>query len=448
MNKILHISLFSLLAMLSSTIYAETEKFVFTGDEAYGMTLLSGSTQDYNPDPYECKEGNVALTLAGKSRWWKGSPNHLRTYKDGTITISVPNEYIITSIVFSSPNSTAKNLSTTVGTYDNNGGTWTGSSNSVNFACSATSRFNTIEVTYQSSGVPVKKDPQLAFSETEVTATIGEAFTAPTLTKETTADVTYSSDNEEVATVDAQTGAVTIVAVGTAKITAQAEENDEFASGSASYTITVKNPVLTEVTLPYSETFKDDQGSFVIEDVNLSDLTYVWKHDSEYGYMKASAYAGSNKAAESWLVSPTIDMTAIAEATLSFDQCINKYFGTVEDEATLWVKEEGGEWNQITITYPTLPESGNWSDFETQTVDLTPYAGKKIKIGFKYTSTEEAAGTWEIKNISITGLATGINKVETDTEDANAPVYNLSGQRVNDSYKGIVIKNGKKYINR
>ena len=164
--------------------------------------------------------------------------------------------------------------------------------------------------------------------------------------------------------------------------------------------------------------------------------------------MKASAYAGSNKAAESWLVSPTINMTEIAEATLAFDQCINKYFGTVEDEATLWVKEEGGEWNQITITYPTLPESGNWSDFETQTVDLTPYAGKKIKIGFKYTSTEEAAGTWEIKNISITGLATGINKVETDTEDANAPVYNLSGQRVNDSYKGIVIKNGKKYINR
>ena len=51
MNKILRISLFSLLAMLSSTIYAETEKFVFTGDEAYGMTLLSGSTQDYNHDP-------------------------------------------------------------------------------------------------------------------------------------------------------------------------------------------------------------------------------------------------------------------------------------------------------------------------------------------------------------------------------------------------------------
>lgn len=445
MNKFLRISLFSLLAMLSCGLYAQTATFDFTGDEAYGMPLLSGSTQDYNQDPYNCTEGNVTLTLAGRTRWWAGSPNHLRTYSGSTVTVSVPDNYIITSIVFTSPNSTAKNLSTTVDTYDN-GGTWTGTANSVDFACSATSRFNTIEVTYQDATEPVKKDPGLVFSETDVTATIGESFTAPTLTKETTAEVTYSSDNEEVATVDAQTGEVTIVALGTAKITAQAAENDEYAAGSASYTITVKNPVLAEVTLPYTETFKDDQGSFVIEDVNLSGLTYVWKHDN-YGYMKASAYAGSNKAAESWLISPTIDMTNIEKSTLTFEQCINKYFGNVEEEATLWVKEDGGEWNQITLTYPTLPEDGNWSDFETQTVDLTSYAGKKIKIGFKYTSTEAAAGTWEVKNVSITGLATGINKVEADTENVNAPAYNLAGQRVNNSYKGIIIKNGKKYIN-
>lgn len=445
MNKFLRISLFSLLAMLSCGLYAQTATFDFTGDEAYGMPLLSGSTQDYNQDPYNCTEGNVTLTLAGRTRWWAGSPNHLRTYSGSTVTVSVPDNYIITSIVFTSTNNTAKNLSTTVGTYDN-GGTWTGTANSVDFACSETSRFSTIEVTYQDATEPVKKNPGLVFSETDVTATIGEPFTAPTLTKETTAEVTYSSDNEEVATVDAQTGEVTIVALGTAKITAQAAENDEYAAGSASYTITVKNPVLAEVTLPYTETFKDDQGSFVIEDVNLSGLTYVWKHDN-YGYMKASAYAGSNKAAESWLISPTIDMTNIEKSTLTFEQCINKYFGNVEEEATLWVKEDGGEWNQITLTYPTLPEDGNWSDFETQTVDLTSYAGKKIKIGFKYTSTEAAAGTWEVKNVSITGLATGINKVEADTENVNAPAYNLAGQRVNNSYKGIIIKNGKKYIN-
>ena len=30
----------------------------------------------------------------------------------------------------------------------------------------------------------------------------------------------------------------------------------------------------------------------------------------------------------------------------------------------------------------------------------------------------------------------------------NAPVYNLAGQQVNASYKGVVIKNGKKYVQK
>ena len=32
------------------------------------------------------------------------------------------------------------------------------------------------------------------------------------------------------------------------------------------------------------------------------------------------------------------------------------------------------------------------------------------------------------------------------TNNANAKVYNLAGQRVADSYKGVVIVNGKKFI--
>ena len=30
----------------------------------------------------------------------------------------------------------------------------------------------------------------------------------------------------------------------------------------------------------------------------------------------------------------------------------------------------------------------------------------------------------------------------------NAPVYNLAGQQVDASYKGVVIKNGKKYVQK
>lgn len=42
--------------------------------------------------------------------------------------------------------------------------------------------------------------------------------------------------------------------------------------------------------------------------------------------------------------------------------------------------------------------------------------------------------------------ATGISDVSPDGSGLQAPAYNISGQRVNSSYKGVVIRNGKKII--
>jgi len=42
---------------------------------------------------------------------------------------------------------------------------------------------------------------------------------------------------------------------------------------------------------------------------------------------------------------------------------------------------------------------------------------------------------------------TGIQTVDTDKlQDADAPVYNLTGQQVDRGHKGIVISNGRKYV--
>lgn len=43
--------------------------------------------------------------------------------------------------------------------------------------------------------------------------------------------------------------------------------------------------------------------------------------------------------------------------------------------------------------------------------------------------------------------ATGIHTIEAASA-ANATMYNLAGQRVDKAYKGIVIVNGKKYLNK
>ena len=43
---------------------------------------------------------------------------------------------------------------------------------------------------------------------------------------------------------------------------------------------------------------------------------------------------------------------------------------------------------------------------------------------------------------------TGIQTVKSETIDVNAPAYNLAGQKVDKSYKGVVIQNGKKMIQK
>lgn len=103
------------------------------------------------------------------------------------------------------------------------------------------------------------------------------------------------------------------------------------------------------------------------------------------------------------------------------------------------------------------------SDDGTTNNELQVYGGLSFK-GEKFTSVDDIKvgdevvvygqlkkynKTYEIdKNntlISKNG-ATGINKVVTDVDTADAPVYNLSGQRVGKNAKGVLIKNGKKYV--
>ena len=64
-------------------------------------------------------------------------------------------------------------------------------------------------------------------------------FATPTLSNPNDLAVTYGSSNVEVATVNAETGAVTLVGVGTTTITAKSEQTDAYYAGSASYTLNV-----------------------------------------------------------------------------------------------------------------------------------------------------------------------------------------------------------------
>ena len=45
--------------------------------------------------------------------------------------------------------------------------------------------------------------------------------------------------------------------------------------------------------------------------------------------------------------------------------------------------------------------AADWKFVNTGEMDLTSYVGKKVYIGFVYTSTEDGAATWEFKNLLV-----------------------------------------------
>jgi hypothetical protein len=48
----------------------------------------------------------------------------------------------------------------------------------------------------------------------------------------------------------------------------------------------------------------------------------------------------------------------------------------------------------------------------------------------------------------VTSVSTSISEVATESADSDAPAYNTAGQRVDRTFHGIVIKNGRKVVNK
>lgn len=167
-------------------------------------------------------------------------------------------------------------------------------------------------------------------------------------------------------------------------------------------------------TVVLDESFATSQGAFTINDKQLPEGgTFVWKHDAgtpeggnPYYYMKASAFINkAAKASESWLISPEVDLSTATNATLTFMHIIN-HAGDMQTQQTLWVTETSTEnWQQVTI--PNYPAGNNWNEVSSGNIDLSAYAGKKIKFAFKYVSTTAAAATWEVYDVKVVANGEG-----------------------------------------
>lgn len=155
-----------------------------------------------------------------------------------------------------------------------------------------------------------------------------------------------------------------------------------------------------------NETFLGDEGGFTIQDIALSGVTYVWTNTSSYGW-KSTAYASStNNPAESWLVSPAINLKKAVAPMMTFEEAHRYLNGeAVADHFSVLISTDYS--SDVTKATWTLLDVPNWSDGSSWDfvnigeIDLSAYAGQTVYVAFKYVSNSSAAPTWEIKNLVI-----------------------------------------------
>ena len=169
-----------------------------------------------------------------------------------------------------------------------------------------------VTVYYEADG----QDPEISFPQLEYTAHLGQAFESPKATRVSDGAVTYSSSNEEAATVNAETGELTLVAVGTTTITATVAETSTYFSSYASYELTVVDPNALNPVWSWDKNTTNSMEPFTSELVG--DYTFnPWSYDNRYG-LKGSAYKGAANETVAIAASPVIDLSNHMDLVLTF----------------------------------------------------------------------------------------------------------------------------------
>lgn len=219
-----------------------------------------------------------------------------------------------------------------------------------------------------------------------------------------TRPITYSSSNQEVATISTE-GVVTLVGAGTTVIKASTAADNTYQEGAAQYTLTVRN---TSVELPYQIDFKTE---------GLGDwLTYTTEGTVEWESTNYGVQAnGFDKGVgEAYLISPAVtasDIVLAFSSQKSFNGNDLQLFYSTDFDPSIMSQPSDASWTEITdmATWATSQETTESGNIELH--DLTA----PIRFAFKYTCEANEAARWTIVELSIAkGQPSGIEDVATN----------------------------------
>lgn len=409
MNKILRFSMMAVLALVANIGFAQTtilwqEDFSSykaddvpnggaynyacegSGTKVYAQNLAGGDT----PELLVSKQGgsfSATVALNGVSGQltltYKTNKNIVKT----TVENATAGDLVKTGYDVSLPITVAA-------------GTASITIKIANTSTSTNARLDNIKL-FQGVG---KKAPGLSWGTASRTVTIGaEDNKFPTLTNTYNLAVKYSSDDPNVAAIDATTGEITLVMAGKANITAEFEGNDEYEAAKVSYELTVK-------------------------DVPSVDL----KNTPETAYTVAKALELIN-------AGEGLDAKVYVKGQITRIKEVNtEQFGN----ATYDISDDATAANKLTVYRGYFYDNKHFtSNDQIKVGDVVVVYGKLVNY---------KNNTPQVTNSSIyslNGVVSGVDNITVD-ENVDAPAYNVAGQRVNDAYKGIVVKNGKKYLNK
>lgn len=320
----------------------------------------------------------------------------------------------------------------------------------------------------------------------------------PELVNENEVAVTFSSEDENVATVNAETGAVTIVGVGRTTISATSEQTDVLLAGAASYlltvykdlshesiTVTVADATYTGEAVEPEVTVKDATTDITelmiisydnnVEVGNNATVTIVPNDDLEVNFYVGSRtktfsivtrtleigkdvnFASGQKWASFYTTTEDLLLpegvmayivTAVGNdvATVKAINYVPKNVPVlIEKESTTMTDNTSAEGNLLQGTAESTAVSGiEGNVYVLYNGGFTRTTSGAIPAKRAYLVLEQAAGA----RLSIVeGEATDITSVGYDSVATDGSTYDMQGRKVESlSKKGLYIKNGRKVV--
>ena len=283
-----------------------------------------------------------------------------------------------------------------------------------------------------------------------------------TIGEQTTIAVDASSETSTIAKVNVYVGDVLLksttsapfetqykpTAKGTYKVTAEAVDANGKTSKLASYNLIVNNkrtPYKSIASIPgivEAENFDKGGEGFTFHDSDSNDEAKSgYRSDNEGVDIKASngGHVLGWTSQDEWY-EYTVDVKQAGK--YSCDAIVSS--GTTNSGFNVGIVENGKVTN---LWRMSVPQTGNnsWDTYKP----ISNTTLKELKEGKQIIRISIFGANCDIDKIELKCVEpTAINEINADSSNGKTAIYNISGQRVDDNYKGIIIINGKKVLRK